>query len=206
MTALGLEQHTGSKPWRSTAAVVTAATVLAVGLAGCGSNSSTKTNPHSASSPASSPSSSAAGGPDASTLKTVTTDGAQIQVPTTWHVSQESNGPAGGAQPPPGSSIPPAVFALQASPDPLGTTASHAQTALRHAGKSGKRLSDLHVNGVTLYHVQYTTPGFFRDDFGAVVNGVAIHITWNFTTVEHITRAKANAYMNPVMATFKLTS
>lgn len=77
---------------------------------------------------------------------------------------------------------------------------------LSHAGRTAKRLGDLHVNGVTLYHVQYKVGATFRDDFGAVVNGVYYTIGWNFTTVEHITRAEADKYMDPVMATFKLTS
>lgn len=197
----------GSPAWRTTTATAATATLLAVGLAACGTDGSSKGSPDATASSAAAPSSkSAANSAGATSLKTVSTGSVQIKVPSDWNVSQESNGPAGTAPPPAGSANPPAVFSLDSSTDPLATTDSAAQTALRHAGKNGKHLSDLRVNGVTLYHVQYTTPGFFRDSFGVAKDGVFYEITWNFGTEEGITRAKADAYMNPVMATFKLTS
>lgn len=208
MTALGGKHRTGSTRCCYTAAVAMTASVLVAGLAACGSGGSTKAGPSASASSgsATAPSSSAAGSTGATSLKTVSTEGVQIQVPSDWSVSQESNGPAGNAPPPSGSSIPPAVFSLQSVPDPLGSTQSHMKSDLDGAGKSGKRLGDLHVNGLSLYHVQYSTAKTFRDEFGTEVDGVFYSISWNFTTVEGITRAKANAYMNPVMATFKLTS
>lgn len=194
--------------WRTTTAAAVLAAVFAAGVAGCGTGGSGKSSPSSTTkrSSAGSASSSAPRSTAATSLNTAATDGVQIQVPSDWHLSKQPNGTAGSAPPPSGSSISPAVFSLQSSPDPLGTTTSRAESVLRHAGKTAKRLSDLHVNGLALYHVQYKAGATFRDDFGAIVNGVFYTIGWNFTTVEHITRSEADEYMNPVMATFKLTS
>lgn len=209
MTALGGKHHTDSAQWRMTAAAAATAAALAAGLTGCGADGgSTKADPTStaSSNAATSPSTSATGSTGQTALQVAAATGVQIQVPSNWHLSKQANGTAGTAPPPPGKANPPAVFSVQSSPDPLGTTGSRAQTALRNSGKNGKRLSDLHINGVTLYHVQYTTPGFLRDDFGAIVDGVFYHVGWNFGTEEGITRGQADKYMNPVMATFKLTS
>lgn len=205
MIAPGPSRHASRKPWAVLVATAAVGAVFATGLSGCdadsGSKGATKSSPGSGGGTHAAESSRSA-----TALKAATAAGVQIQVPSDWHLSKQPNGTAGGAPPPSGSSLPPAVFSLQSTPDPLGTTDEAAKSSLRHAGKTGKRLSDLKVNGVSLYHVQYKTPGFFRDDFGAIVNGVFYTISWNFGTEGGITRAEADKYMNPVMATFKLTS
>lgn len=162
--------------------------------------------------PSSNAATSLSGSPPASpglaSLKTVSTDGAQLQVPADWSVSQEANGPAADPPPRAGSSGTSGGLSLHSKDDPLGTTDDDAKSSLGAAAtgaKNKQRLPDLKVNGATVYHVRYDTAGAWYDVYGTNVDGRSYTALWQFSKSD-VSRAEVDKLINPVMATFKLTS
>lgn len=144
--------------------------------------------------------------------QTISLTGVQIQVPAGWRVSKDAQGVSADPPPNQGQKTPPGGMSIQSTPDPLGSTSAGAKTALDGAknegGKNIKRLPDAHVNGLTLYHVQYDVKGEMWDEYGTMSNGQFINIGWQFFEggADGLTRPQADKLIQPVMATLKPTS
>lgn len=191
--------------------------LVLIGVTGCGGSSTSGVGASpttSTSGGATSASSTPAdrGGGSGGTLKTMSEPGVQLEVPASWSVSKEALGTAASAPASAGSDphATPGVVDLQAKADPLGSQDQMLKSLLAGDAARGtnvKHLPDLHVNGATLYHVQYEVPDKhdLEDAFGTSVNGTDYRVGWSFSTL-FITRAKADELINQVMPTFKLTS
>lgn len=186
--------------------------LLAVAVGGCdegsdGGASHPTPRAHSVSESATTMSDSATNTPSRK-RQTVSDTGVQLQVPAGWRVSQEANGPAADPPPQVGSSGTSGGLSLHSKDDPLGTTNDDAKSSLGAAAsgaKNKKRLPDLKVNGATLYHVRYDTAGAWYDVYGTNVDGRSYTALWQFSKSD-VSRAEVDKLINPVMATFKLTS
>lgn len=135
-----------------------------------------------------------------------------MQVPADWSVKNEAQGVAASPPPKKGQRTVPGALSFESGPEPLGTTEDDAKDALDGARSSGaknvKRLPNVKINGMTLYHIQYEVKGSMWDGYGTVVNGNGIGVEWQLFKggADGYTRAQADKLIQPVMATLKATS
>lgn len=187
-------------------------TAVVAALAGCGDAAGSAhggTKPTESVAASASAASSGGAAKPAGSPQTLSETGVELQVPADWSVHKETTGTASSAPPQSGFTTTPGGLAFGSEPDPLGTTDSAAKSALGGVGsgaKDAKRLPDLHVNGATLFHVQYEANKQWWDEYGTIVDGTSYSVSWQFFESQIKTRADADKLIQPVMATFKLTS
>lgn len=183
---------------------------IALGVAACGSSSASRGSTESPDASSASSPSGVASTP-AAAPQTISDTGVQIQVPGDWNVSKESNGTTADPPNKAGSNTTSGGLDLQSNPEPLGTIQDDVKTVINGAkgegGTNVKRLPDLKVGGMTIYHVQYEGAGQWVDNYGTVVDGNGIHVLWEFfkSGSNGVTRAEADKLIAPVMATLKAT-
>lgn len=184
--------------------MIAALALVAATSSACG-GSGTSTGPHDEARAQAS----AAGLPAGTLLARIT--GVELEVPKGWKLKRAADkltlSAAPGAYGASGDTSPGGAIVTSATTVSADTevAAGKALDVLKSQGTYShvKRLPDVTLHGVSLYHLQAQTNLLWHDEYGAVTGGRAVIIDWDFNNIV-ADRPGVDKLINQVMPTVRV--